>query len=258
MYIPSFCFFSPALQKLQLPLKKSLSPPAHDLPFLGLEPSMYNQTAMKNSKTYTMSHRWTIPCLCLLFTVSLTATHVPKTWLDPIKDQILAVRGSATVFDVLPQRGTREAVLRVGLVEEPRYGSVAFFGTDSMEYRPQEVDCGQTDRFVYFVETNAGRKEVEVTAEILCESLTIISGFSPDGDGINDTFTILGVENYPDNRLTIFNKWGEKIFQAKGYQNDWDGTDEQGRPLYLEDGLFYYVFEDGRGKTYSGYVQVKL
>ncbi|RMF28728.1 MAG: gliding motility-associated C-terminal domain-containing protein [Bacteroidetes bacterium] len=204
-----------------------------------------------------MRHCWTILCLFLLSSLSLTATHTPASFLDPIKDQILAVRGSATVFDVLPQRTASEAVLRVGLVEEPLYGSVAFFGTDSMEYRPREVDCGQTDRFIYFVETSAGRKEVEVFAEILCESLTILSGFSPDGDGINDTFTILGVENYPDNRLTIFNKWGEKIYQARGYQNDWDGTDEQGRPLYQEDGLFYYVFEDGLGKTFSGYVQVK-
>ena len=44
-------------------------------------------------------------------------------------------------------------------------------------------------------------------------------GFSPDGDGVNDFWEINGIENYPDNVVTIFNRWGDVVFQIEGYNN---------------------------------------
>ncbi|GAA4237345.1 hypothetical protein GCM10022291_23930 [Postechiella marina] len=44
-------------------------------------------------------------------------------------------------------------------------------------------------------------------------------GFSPDGDGINDFWTIDGMENHPDNMVTIYNRWGDMVFQTQGYNN---------------------------------------
>ncbi|MCL5130251.1 gliding motility-associated C-terminal domain-containing protein [Algibacter sp. L4_22] len=44
-------------------------------------------------------------------------------------------------------------------------------------------------------------------------------GFSPDNDGINDFWTIEGIEVHPDNIVTIYNRWGDMVFQTKGYNN---------------------------------------
>ncbi len=44
-------------------------------------------------------------------------------------------------------------------------------------------------------------------------------GFSPDGNGINDYWVIDGIQNYPDNEVIIYNRWGDKVFRIVGYDN---------------------------------------
>ena len=105
---------------------------------------------------------------------------------------------------------------------------------------------------------NQGGIHSRVTVNALnYEDLTILSGFSPNGDGINDTFTILGVHSFPNNTLTIFNKWGEQIFYKKGYQNDWNGEAVGGKSLASKESIYYYVFDTGEGKSFSGYLQIR-
>ena len=46
---------------------------------------------------------------------------------------------------------------------------------------------------------------------------------SPNNDGVNDTWMIYNLEYYPNNYVVVFNRWGDKVFERKGYANDWDG-----------------------------------
>ncbi len=59
----------------------------------------------------------------------------------------------------------------------------------------------------------------------------------------NDTWIIQGIENYPDNKVFIFNRWGDEIHYLEGYDNTrvyWDGKDKKDK--VLPDGTYYYVF----------------
>ena len=63
-----------------------------------------------------------------------------------------------------------------------------------------------------------------VLAEVTVICLTVYNEFSPNGDGENDFFIIDCIENYPNNNLNIFNRYGNVVYETKGYQNDWDGV----------------------------------
>jgi gliding motility-associated-like protein len=69
------------------------------------------------------------------------------------------------------------------------------------------------------------------------------NGITPNGDGFNDQFVLdilLGQpDKYPDNEIVIFNRWGDIVFQAAPYLNDWDGSNADGSPLPA--GTYYYI-----------------
>ena len=65
-------------------------------------------------------------------------------------------------------------------------------------------------------------------------------GISPNGDGTNDVWIIDFIEQYPGNVVEIYNRWGELLFHADGYQQDWDGT-YNGKELPI--GTYYYIID---------------
>ena len=82
----------------------------------------------------------------------------------------------------------------------------------------------------------------------------IPEAFTPNGDNINDFFEIKGIEYYPNNKLTIINRWGKKVYEAKGYGIDtqprfWDGTNQQENKGALPAGTYFYVLDLGNGQT---------
>jgi gliding motility-associated-like protein len=48
--------------------------------------------------------------------------------------------------------------------------------------------------------------------------------FTPNGDGQNEYFEIQNGQYY-DNTLSVFNRWGQKVFETTNYRNAWRGTD---------------------------------
>jgi gliding motility-associated-like protein len=73
-------------------------------------------------------------------------------------------------------------------------------------------------------------------------------GISPNGDGKNDTFIIPGILSAQPNTLTIFNRWGNIVYEKDNYQNDWHGQTDRAFDLLASDGLlpdgtYYYVVD---------------
>jgi len=84
---------------------------------------------------------------------------------------------------------------------------------------------------------------IRVTREVV---IIVPGGFSPNGDGINDNFVIVGLEKYPENELYIYNRWGELVYQATPYNNDWDGLSNGNRTIYGDeviDGTYFYILK---------------
>ncbi len=72
---------------------------------------------------------------------------------------------------------------------------------------------------------------------------TATNVITPNGDGTNETLTILNFDpNAPDNRseMTIYNQWGDVVYTATPYKNDWSGTFNDNP---LPDGTYYFVFK---------------
>ncbi|PZX11295.1 gliding motility-associated-like protein, partial [Breznakibacter xylanolyticus] len=84
--------------------------------------------------------------------------------------------------------------------------------------------------------------------------------FTPNGDGVNDRFVIPIVREYPINRLTIFNRWGNQVYVADNYRNDWDGrssTVTMGTNV-LPEGTYFYVLTLGvESRLMKGIVYLK-
>ena len=168
-------------------------------------------------------------------------------------DFIFVVRNHTLAFDPIRQ----QADDRIQILQQPEYGDLNTEADGAMSYHPHGDICQEHDRFVYATFNGDAVERVTVHVEILCEALTIIAGFTPNGDGVNDFFEIKGVQNFPGNELHIFNKWGEPVFSMRDYDNSWDGTDPQtGASLANPDAVFYYVFDNGTGEIFSGYLRI--
>ena len=83
---------------------------------------------------------------------------------------------------------------------------------------------------------------------------------SPNGDGINDFLTITGIDRFPDNTLTIFNRWGDIVYLKKGYDNlnnVWEGRTETTGD-FVPEGTYFYILEiKGYKKLVKGFVVLK-
>ncbi|WEK19114.1 MAG: YDG domain-containing protein [Candidatus Pedobacter colombiensis] len=93
---------------------------------------------------------------------------------------------------------------------------------------------------------------VEVREDYIIEAE---NNFSPNGDGINDTWVIKNIENYPNHVVTIFDRAGRVLYTVNGYKNTWDGT-VNGAPL--AEGTYYYMikFTDQKVRVIKGFITI--
>lgn len=103
---------------------------------------------------------------------------------------------------------------------------------------------------------------VTITAEI-GDNPFVPNTITPNGDGANEAFIFDKLlfdpnpeVNFPDNHLIIFNRWGDIIFEAKPYNNDWTGLGEDNKPV--AEGTYYYELRlnIGKGEIIKGDITV--
>jgi gliding motility-associated-like protein len=136
-------------------------------------------------------------------------------------------------------------------------GIVVIMPDTNAMYMPDREFCG-LDSFTYRICNTAGCDTAFVLIRISCgDTIRVFNGFSPNNDGRNDGFVIRGIENYPENEVIIWNRWGNEVFRKKGYRND-SGFDGTWNGKILPDGTYFFciLLNDGTSDPIRGYVQI--
>ena len=88
-----------------------------------------------------------------------------------------------------------------------------------------------------------------ITKSFFINPLPMPNVFTPNGDTTNQYFVVPDLPNYPSNKIIIFNRWGNVVFEKENYKNDWDGGD-------LPSGTYYYVISAEGMETMKGAVTI--
>jgi gliding motility-associated-like protein len=85
---------------------------------------------------------------------------------------------------------------------------------------------------------------------------------TPNNDGKNDVLFLSFVAQYPNHKLSIFNRWGSLVYEKKNYQNDWSGIANTGalagKGEKLPVGTYFYIFDPGNGdKPKRGFIELQ-
>ncbi|MDP3913016.1 MAG: Ig-like domain-containing protein, partial [Bacteroidota bacterium] len=141
------------------------------------------------------------------------------------------------------------------LVTPPSNGSVFLNPDGSYTYTPN-INFVGTDSFTYkLCDADGDCDDAKVTIEV--EDILLPNQIlTPNGDGINDTFIIEGINLYPNNKLTLFNRWGNVVYEKSGYLNEWDGNANVTKigTKSLPAGTYYFIIDYGSSRHKTGFV----
>jgi gliding motility-associated-like protein len=127
------------------------------------------------------------------------------------------------------------------------YGNISFTGVDQIGVEVCDLAGSCTTR--------------TITINVTAGDLEYFNAVSPNGDGRNDTFHIENIDQLPDtqqNKVTIFNRWGDVVFEIGNYDNVnrvFSGKSNNGNEL--PSGIYFYKIEYRSGRPVTGYLSLK-
>lgn len=128
---------------------------------------------------------------------------------------------------------------------------------DQVIYQNNDNTFGSTLQGTYTVSASdeCGQSVSEDLEFIVCDTW-VPNVFTPGDNDLNELFEIdgLNAQSFPNSKLTIFNRWGNVVFEDPAYVNTWDGSDMNGNEL--SEGTYFYVFERSDGENFSGHLMI--
>lgn len=172
-----------------------------------------------------------------------------------VDDHVTMEFGQEATINVLENDLPGSSAIITGSVEvtlPPANGKVqAENGT--IIYTPNPGFVG-TDEFEYQItDENGLTSTAKVYVTVAPRELLIPNVITPNGDGKNDNFVIVGAEAYDRLELIIVNRWGNEVYKNDDYKNVWNG---QG----LNEGTYFYIITARKGnevRVFKGNVLIK-
>ncbi|MBI2270498.1 MAG: gliding motility-associated C-terminal domain-containing protein [Bacteroidetes bacterium] len=120
---------------------------------------------------------------------------------------------------------------------------------------PSVLPLSTTTYSLTAIDNNGCANTDSVTIYVVADYKIIASNMvTPNGDGKNDTWYIENIENYTNNEVTIFNRYGQQVYHSFNYINNWDG---RYNGSYLPDGAYYYVLNFvGHDQLFKGTITI--
>ena len=121
-----------------------------------------------------------------------------------------------------------------------------YFGRDNFRYQICDPNCETL--------CDTARVDLAINGIEGSGSCFIPNVISPNKDGNNDIFKVACIDDFPKNQLSIFNRWGDKVYAAAPYRNDWAGT-YQGQDLPA--GTYFYMLQlSDVGEPLQGFITI--
>ncbi len=195
---------------------------------------------------------WTLSLgSCINYSTAQVVVSIDQSIPQPIDDEIalLPGTGGSIAVNVLENDNFNPVQTTFNVIADDVPGELTFnadgtvtftkvkcfIGTLDIEYELCNTDCPDL--------CNTAILSIEVLPDDADRCGEAPNGITPNGDGVNDELVFDELLNttaeYPNNEIIIFNRWGDIVYQAKPYLNDWNGKNNSGNDLPA--GTYYYI-----------------
>lgn len=172
-----------------------------------------------------------------------------------VREQPTASAGPDQVLDFMFETRLNAGTLKVN--EKGTWSIVESEGNIFDLHLPNSrvTDLSIEDNVFLWTVSNDICPESSDTVHIWVNNLIIPSLITPNLDGNNDFFVIKGLETIGSTSLTIFNRWGGRVYENDEYDNSWEGVDDKENPL--PDDTYFYVIKPANGKAVKGFLVIR-
>ncbi|WP_299759247.1 gliding motility-associated C-terminal domain-containing protein [uncultured Pontibacter sp.] len=127
-------------------------------------------------------------------------------------------------------------------------------GMDNPSIANPTIAPEKTTVYTVTATTEGGCTFTDEVIVVVLPFVDIPNTFTPNQDGINDTWEIENIDKYSNCKVQIFNQWGNVVFSSEGYKQPWDGR-QNGNPLPMA--TYYYIIKlDQNEKPLTGSVTI--
>ncbi|MCC6370952.1 MAG: gliding motility-associated C-terminal domain-containing protein [Bacteroidia bacterium] len=218
----------------------------------------FNNVKLKNDLKTT----FTAPCTYSILVPPSLVSKNSKLVVNPFYDGTTDV--DLIKSDLSEMNASKRDTVVFSVLLEPKgfYGRVSNFTYGSADYLFQfSVSDTSNNGLVWDPDGdgNPANNNELTPIDVDFINFFIPEGFSPNGDDNNDLFEIKGLYGRPV-KLTVFNRWGNKVYEKSNYDNSWDGRVNVAGLSFgngkLPQSTYYYIlqFLDGRKETKAGFV----
>jgi len=163
---------------------------------------------------------------------------------DAGEDQVLNSVFTGVLYGNEPEIGQATWIVPEGIaIDDPNSSSTTVFnlnyGENEFVYEIAEDGCDTSRDTVIYTVTE----------------FFMPTGFSPNGDNVNDLLVITGILAHPKSQLNIYDRTGQRVFSKEGYQNDWGGTGRNGALLPRD--TYFYILKLQNNTSMRGSIEIK-